>query len=89
MRERGWQAEVVEKFNHYAKIRQDAFGFGDILAFHPEMKIIALLQTTSRSNFSSRRKKILKLKEAAGWEEAGGRVILHGWKGSDLKELYL
>lgn len=89
MRECGWTAEVVERFNYFAKVRQDAFGFGDLLCFHPQLKMIALVQTTSRSNISSRRRKIVKCKEAREWKESGGSIILHGWKGSELKEEYL
>jgi hypothetical protein len=89
MRERGWTVCVVEKFNSFAKVRQDAFGFGDILAIHPQTRTIALLQTTSRSNMSSRRKKIQSLETFKDWKESGGQVILHGWKGSELKEVYL
>lgn len=89
VRERGWEATVVEKYNHFARVRQDAFGFGDILLYHPILKVIALLQTTTQANFNARRKKIAKLREARGWKAANGKIILHGWKGNDLKELYL
>ena len=36
LRKWGYIAAVVEKWNPHARIRQDAFGFGDILATNPE-----------------------------------------------------
>ena len=78
LRENGWDACVVEKFNIYAKVRQDAFGYGDILACHP-LRGIALVQTTSTGNMSARRKKIAGIPQSARWMKCGGMVIIHGW----------
>ena len=42
LRKLGWSACVVEKYNHFARVRQDAFQFGDILAFKtPDRAAIA------------------------------------------------
>ena len=35
LRKLGWSACVVDKYNHFARVRQDAFGWGDILAYLP------------------------------------------------------
>lgn len=78
LRSQGWEVCVVEKWNPHAKIRQDAFGFGDLLAYHAEGGV-ALVQTTSRSNMAARRTKIRESEHAAGWLAAGGRILLHGW----------
>ena len=88
LRDRGWTACVVEKYNSFARVRQDAFGFGDILAFHPILGIM-LVQTTTRTNLSTRKKKVVALRDACEWASAGGRILLHGWKGNEVKEITL
>src|SRR5271167_4627948 len=35
LRERGWTCQVVERWNQWAKVRQDLFGCLDILAISP------------------------------------------------------
>ena len=77
LRDAGWTACIVEKFNSFCKIRFDAFGFGDVLAMRTEE--IALVQTTTSDNMAARRTKILSLTEAAEWKAAGGIILLHGW----------
>src|SRR5215472_11142405 len=85
LRKNGWSACVVEKWNQYARVRQDAFGFGDILAIKMDAKNwfdtrhIALVQTTTTPNMAARRNKINALWLADKWRDAGGLVILHGW----------
>jgi hypothetical protein len=64
----GYRARVVEKWNGYAKVRQDLFG-ADVLALKPGEPILAV-QATSGGNHAARRAKL----------EAGGFVGL--WKGS-------
>ncbi len=78
LRDMGWEACVVEKWNNHARIRQDAFGFGDLLACRPE-EGTALIQTTSRSNLPARRKKVAENAAAGLWLASGGRIFLHGW----------
>lgn len=83
LRSDGWNCHVTEKWNAFARIRQDAFGFGDILAFRNDET--TLVQTTSLPNVSARIKKILDIPEAHSWANGGGRsIIVHGWakKGS-------
>lgn len=77
LRELGYLAAVVEKWNPHARIRQDLFGFVDILAIR-EGEVLAV-QATSGSNVSARVNKItgsvsLTVIRAAGW-----RVEVHGW----------
>jgi hypothetical protein len=76
----GWTCQIVEKWNSFASIRQDCFGFGDILAYKTWPKPqIALIQTTTAKNINARRAKILASPHYPGWKRAGGIVILHGW----------
>lgn len=79
LRAAGFTAQVVEKWNQYAGVRIDLFGFGDILAFDPARQITALVQTTSGSNMAARKHKILGNTHAASWLAAGNKIILHGW----------
>lgn len=77
LRDKGYVAEVVEKWNPYARIRIDLGGFADILAWG-NGEIVAV-QTTSASNVSAREKKILASEKAHEWVKAGGIISLHGW----------
>jgi hypothetical protein len=91
LRKNGWTACVVEKFlpargGMPFPRRIDAFGFGDILACNPEKcnegyeAVIALVQTTTMSNMAAHRDKIQAIPEYRTWKDAGGMVILHGWR---------
>jgi len=87
LRELGYQAKIVEKWNPFARIRQDLFG-GDIMALKAGEPVI---QTTSGKNHAARRIKL----EAAGygllwhsvdavleiwsWERAGPRGKRKAW----------
>lgn len=78
LRDQGYRAEVVERWNPHARIRQDLFTIIDVLALS-ETEVVAV-QTTSASNMKARIKKIedadiLPLLLRLEW-----RVIVHGWK---------
>jgi carbonic anhydrase len=78
----GYEAAVVEKWNPHAKIRQDMFGFVDIVAIR-ENETLAV-QATSGTNVSSRVDKITDSPLLAVVRKAGWRVEVHGWrKGSN------
>lgn len=77
MREVGWQCEVVERWNPFARIRQDLFGCIDIVAARFE---IAGIQATSESNHAARRKKVLANDKARCWCAAGGKLAICSWR---------
>ena len=79
LRKQGYHCAIVEKWNPYAKIRQDVFGFGDLLAFRSGQPGATLVQTTSGSNVSARRTKILANPIARDWVKAGNWIRLEGW----------
>lgn len=81
----GWTCQIVEKWNAFAKVRQDCFGFGDILAIHRRQGI-ALVQTTTWGNFNARKEKIGATIYHLQWKEAGGKILLHGWGDKGLRE---
>ena len=95
LRKQGYLAAVVEKWVPGANIRQDLFGFADILAVYPgkvwqpssgsgsstvvKSKEFLLVQTTTAGNFSSRMKKAKGRPELGIWLQAGGKFEVHGW----------
>lgn len=100
LREQGWQVAMVEKWNSYAKIRQDVWGFADALGCRTQIMTctaapyllpvsvqeIALFQFTTTPNMSAREKKIRVSKEAAYWLNCGGKIYLHGWSKKGPRE---
>lgn len=80
LRDDGYTAEVVEKWNAFARIRQDLFGIIDIVAVKPGIAGVLGVQTTSYSNVSARIKKALENKILPIWVGAGNRFVVHGWK---------
>ena len=78
LRDQGFIVAKVEKWNQYAMVRQDVFGFGDLL-IAKEGYGIALVQTTSRSNLNARMVKAREIPEFDLWLRAGGKVLFHGW----------
>ncbi len=79
LRADGFHAAVVEKWLAAVKIRQDLFGFADVIAFRPGQPGSVLVQTTSGSNVAARRDKILALPVARDWLRAGNWIRLDGW----------
>ena len=77
LREQGYLAEVVEKWNAHARVRQDLFGIVDILAVRDGETLA--VQTTSASNVSKRVQKIAESEAAAVLRKAGWRLHVHGW----------
>lgn len=80
LRRTGYTAGVVEKWNPHAKIRQDLFNCLDIVAIDGT-KMLGV-QSTSASNQSKRRAKILAEPKALLWLQSGGRLFVHGWRKS-------
>lgn len=73
----GYRARVVEKWNPFAKVRQDLFG-GDLLALKPDEPVL-IVQATSGANHAARREKL----QAEGfidlWKTAGARLEIWSW----------
>ena len=81
LREMGYQAQVVEKWNAFAKIRIDLFGCIDIVAVRPGVPVLGV-QCTSHSNISSRFQKSLNLGQM--WLSTG-HTQLEVWAFRKLK----
>jgi hypothetical protein len=59
LRERGYYVAKTEHWNHYAKIRQDLFGFIDTLAVNGNA--LLAVQTTTGSHCAATVKKVMSL----------------------------
>jgi hypothetical protein len=79
LRALGFDVAVTERWNPYAKIRQDLFGWMDLLAYHPGDKTTRGIQVTSASNMAARVTKLRASKYATRWHQAGNVVVVHGW----------
>ena len=80
LRTRAYTVAVVERWNAHAKLRQDLFGWMDVLAIR-EKEILGV-QATSGSNHSARVNKLqTECDDAvAKWLAAGGRVVVWSWR---------
>ena len=78
LRDEGWPlVEVVEKWNPHARIRQDLFGFIDVIAVGPSGTLA--VQTTSASHVAERMRKIAEHANVAAVRDAGWSIHVHGW----------
>ena len=87
LRQEGYICGMVERFNPYAGamlpsgrrsgIRQDLFGFLDIVAIMP--KGICGIQSCGQA-FAEHDRKILGNEFAPEWLKAGGHIELWGWR---------
>lgn len=83
LRNQGRICGIVERFNAYAGphgIRQDLFGFIDIIALDPQRGIIGI-QSCDQS-FAEHFKKITQERnqECFEWLRCGGKVELWSWR---------
>jgi hypothetical protein len=77
LQELGYTTEVVEHWNSFARVRNDLFGFIDVLAVGNGETLG--VQVTSRSNMSSRALKIRLSPVLPVLLEAGWGVEVWGW----------
>jgi hypothetical protein len=87
----GYTVAVVEKWISYPerkngcptgktlRIKQDAYGFCDIIAVKPGIPGTLYVQTTSRDNQAARRAKILEAEAVPAIIRSGNTVHVHGW----------
>lgn len=70
--------QIVEKWNSWGRVRQDLFGFIDVLAINEEGNTVAI-QTTTLANIGARIKKISDSDNVSHVRKAGWTIIVHGW----------
>lgn len=76
LREQSYHCEVVEKWNPWKRVRQDLWGWCDILAIRRD-EVLAVQVTAA--GVAARIKKIQESDTIARVREAGIRVEVHGW----------
>lgn len=76
-RRRGWIAQVVEKWNPHARIRQDLFGCIDVLAIAPSG--LLGIQACAGASHAARRTKALAEPRLRAWLDAGARFEVWSW----------
>ena len=78
MRGRGFPlVQVTERWNAFAKVRQDLYGIIDVLCVS-DTEIVGV-QATSGSNVAARITKITESEALPILRRAGIRVLVHGW----------
>ncbi len=80
LRERGYLAQVVERWNPHARARIDLFGVVDVLAIRDGETLA--VQATSGSNVAARVAKIAGCEHLPALRAAGWRIVVHGWRKS-------
>ena len=76
LREQGYHAEVVERFNSFTKRRHDLWTWCDILAIKKD-EVLAVQVTAA--DVAKRIKKIQDSDTVALVRDAGIRIHVHGW----------
>jgi len=74
---RGYKCEVVESYNSFTKRKKDMFGILDMVAIGNEETLG--IQMTSKSNMSSRIKKIQESDFFVELLRSKWRIIVIGW----------
>ncbi|MGH9472434.1 MAG: hypothetical protein ACRD1M_06790 [Terriglobales bacterium] len=80
LRRDGYLAAVTERWNQYAKVRQDLFGFIDIVAVRRDRPGVLAVQTTTGAHQGERVAKLSALPASAEWLAAGNAIEVHGWR---------
>lgn len=78
MKRRGFVAQIVERWNPFAKVRQDLFQVIDIVAVNERGDLIGI-QVTTRGNMSSRENKVYASVGAKYWATCN-YIEVHGWQ---------
>ena len=79
LRDGGWTAGVVERWNPGARVRQDFLGFADIVAVHVDDRRTAAVQACVTGDVSKRVTKIIGEPRATTWLRTGHEIIVMGW----------
>jgi len=77
LRADGWLAAVVEHWNPHARVRNDLFGFIDVVGVRRDETIG--VQATTAPNVSSRVHKIADHPNIGAVREAGWQIEVWGW----------
>lgn len=80
LRRNGFIAGVVERWNSHAKLRQDLFGFVDLVAVRADLPGTLFIQATTRGHINDRLEKMRAIPALRTVLLApGNRVQVWGW----------
>lgn len=79
LKKEGYLPAITEHWSSFANIRQDLYGFLDIIALRGGEVGVLGVQTTSASNVSARVHKILGIPAYRLWLNCGNKLFVHGW----------
>lgn len=81
LKRHGFMVQKVETFNQFGNVRQDLFGFIDILAIHPSYGTVGV-QVCGPGDFAEHMDKLLGSRREALmlWLLAGNKAVLVGWR---------
>lgn len=74
----GYKVAIVERWNAFAKVRNDLFGIGDLLCIRAGSPVL-LVQATTDSNMSTRVKKVTESEHIGTWCGTGSVFEVWGW----------
>lgn len=74
----GYQVAITERWNAFAKVRQDLFGFIDLLCMK-EGHVLLAIQVTTTGNMVARLTKIKSLSASWKWITTGNRLEVWGY----------
>ena len=84
LRKKGWVCAVVEKWNHHVKIRQDLWGWMDVIAYKDDITVG--IQVCSMTGRKEHLNKILANKYTKSWSASENRLIqLWSWRKLKVK----
>jgi hypothetical protein len=79
LRDQGYKAWIVEKWNQFARVRQDMGGFADIVGVHPKISGALAINSCSISDIDRHIKKYNRNEDLTVWLKAGNFFEIHGW----------
>lgn len=78
LRSEGGMVAITERWNPHARVRQDLFGFADLL--HVIGDTVIAVQTTTATHMNARIAKIRTLVAYCAWLHLPTRLVeVHGW----------
>ena len=80
LKKEGYVCEITEHYNQFSKRRVDLLGVIDLIALKKGVQGVTGIQTSTMSNKSAHKKKILESEEAKLFVECGNTLILHSWR---------
>lgn len=79
LRRQGYTAAVVEHWNPWAKVRQDLYGFIDVLAIKTDEPGVLAIQTTTTGHVANRMEKAKASPNLGIWLACKNRFEVWGW----------